>query len=125
MKTWISLRTLLDSLESDTEFNTLDPIGQRMLEWIAVRTQNAAPLHIQEIVRKSEVASPATVHKTIAILEQQGLISVSKDTIDSRRRIVRITTQAEKLLARLSKGVDAWAKALSKTASVRGAKPGK
>ena len=122
MRTWISLRALLDSLESDTGFDRLNPISQRMLEWIAVRLQNSAPLHIQEIVMKSGVASPATVHKAIAILERQGLISVSRDEIDSRRRIVHITPRAERLLAGLSKGVDAWARALAKAPVARGAK---
>lgn len=112
MKTWISLRKLLGSLESDTGLNKLDPIGQRLLEWIAVRTQSAAPLHIQEIVMKSEIASPATIHKTIVTLEQQGLISVNIDEFDSRRRIVRTTIQAERLLAKLSKEVESWAKTL-------------
>jgi len=120
MKTWIALRALLDSLESQTEYKNLDASSQRLLEWIAVRVQKEAPLHIQEIILKSEVASPATVHKLLAILEQEGLISMSVDGSDSRRRIVQITTQASRLFSKLDKGLEAWAKALAKDSASGG-----
>ena len=120
MKTWIALRALLDSLESQTEYKNLDASSQRLLEWIAVRVQKEMPLHIQEIILKSEVASPATVHKLLAILEQEGLISISVDVSDSRRRIVQITTQASRLFSKLDKGLEAWAKALAKDSASGG-----
>ena len=121
MKTWIALRALLDSLESQTEYKNLDASSRRLLEWIAVRVQKEAPLHIQEIILKSEVASPATVHKLLAILEQEGLISMNVDASDSRRRIVQITTQASRLFGKLDKGIETWARALAKDfASVNG-----
>jgi len=109
MDTWISLRKLLDTVSSGTEYAKLDLISQRLLEWIAVRNQKEEPLYVQEIVMKSEVASPATIHKGIAILEREGLITLVTDQVDSRRRIVNISSQAQKLLAKLSRGVDAWA----------------
>jgi len=123
MKTWIALRALLDSLESQTEYKNLDASSQRLLEWIAVRVQKEAPLHIQEIILKSEVASPATVHKLLAILEQEGLISMSVDGSDSRRRIVQTTTQASRLFSKLDKGLEAWAKALAKDLAAGGTRP--
>ena len=109
MDAWISFRNLLDNVTSGTEYAKLDLIGQRLLEWIAVRNQREDPLYVQEIVMKSEVASPATIHKGIAILEREGLITLVTDQVDSRRRIVNISSQAQKLLAKLSRGVDAWA----------------
>ncbi len=108
MDAWISFRNLLDNVTSGTEYAKLDLIGQRLLEWIAVRNQREEPLYVQEIVMKSEVASPATIHKGIAILECEGLITLVTDSADSRRRIVKISSQAQKLLAKLSRGVDAW-----------------
>ena len=109
MDAWISFRNLLDNVTSGTEYAKLDLIGQRLLEWIAVRNQREDPLYVQEIVMKSDVASPATIHKGIAILEREGLITLVTDQVDSRRRIVNISSQAQKLLAKLSRGVDAWA----------------
>ncbi|MFN4960997.1 MAG: hypothetical protein ACK5E2_09260 [Burkholderiales bacterium] len=114
MKTWIALRALLDSLESQTDYKNLDAGSQRLLEWIAVRVQKEAPLYIQEIILRSEVASPATVHKLLATLEHAGLISMTVDVSDSRRRIVQITTQASRLFGKLDKGLEMWARTLAK-----------
>lgn len=112
MKTWIALRALLDSLESESEYSKLDIISQRLLEWISVRNRKDSPLHVQEIVMKSQIASPATVHKTLSLLEQRGLITVTIDAHDSRRRIVAVTAYAERILSKLSKGVETWARSL-------------
>lgn len=119
METWISLKYTLDSVKSGTEYDDLDLISQRMLEWIAVRTETCIPLYVQEIVTKSEIASPATVHKSIAVLQHHGLITITADQEDGRRRIVKITSQAEKLLAKLSKGVDAWVASRARVAAGR------
>jgi len=121
MKTWIALRALLDSAEKDAGYHELDAISQRMLEWIAVRKQNNAPLYIQEIVMKSGVASPATIHKSIALLERLGYLSVTVDGSDTRRRVIQLTAQAERVLRKLSSEVDSWAKSISSgsPASVR------
>ncbi|NBW00406.1 MAG: MarR family transcriptional regulator [Betaproteobacteria bacterium] len=113
MKTWISLRALIESLQSESDYGQLDLISQRLLEWICVRNRKSDPLHVQEIVLKSEIASPATIHKSIALLEERGLITVNIDPHDSRRRIVLVTAHTEKLLLKLSKSVESWAKSVA------------
>ena len=114
MEMWVKLRAALDELEAQVGYDQLDRISRRLLEWIAMRRKNDAVLYIQEIVLKSNVASPATVHKSLYTLEQHGLVSINIDAHDSRRRIVSITASAEKLLTKLSKGVEAWAKSAAK-----------
>ena len=123
MKTWIALRALLDSAEKDAGYHELDAISQRMLEWIAVRKQNNAPLYIQEIVMKSGVASPATIHKSIALLERLGYLSVTVDGTDTRRRVIQLTAQAERVLRRLSNEVDSCAKSISGGSPASARKP--
>jgi DNA-binding MarR family transcriptional regulator len=125
MKTWISLQAVLESLQSETDYGQLDVISQRLLEWISVRNRKTDPLHVQEIVLKSEIASPATIHKSIALLEERGLITVNIDPHDSRRRIVLITAHAEKLLIKLSKGVESWAKSVVQGLEGRNGSSGK
>ncbi len=120
MQAWISLRTLLDNLDSETEFGNLDPFSQRALEWIAIRNQSDDPLYVQEIVMKSQIASPATVHKVISNLERAGMISITTDTEDTRRRVVKITARADKLFSQLSKVVEAWRRSPAETPSSNG-----
>jgi len=68
MNEWIALRNLLDGLEHETTYNKLDPVTQRVLEWVYVRSKSDEPIFVQEIIVKSGIASPATLHKSIAIL---------------------------------------------------------
>lgn len=119
MNTWTSLRTFLDSLESESGYKQVDPISQRILEWISLRNRAGAPLHVQEIIMKSQVASPATVHKSLSTLEYRGLITITIDANDTRRRIVSVTSAAEKLLSKLSRGVESWAKSVGNASGGR------
>lgn len=119
MNTWTSLRTFLDSLESESGYKQVDPISQRILEWISLRNRAGAPLHVQEIIMKSQVASPATVHKSLSTLEYRGLITITIDANDTRRRIVTVTSAAEKLLTKLSRGVESWAKSVGNASGSR------
>lgn len=115
MKTWVSLRQFLDEIESETEYGNLDRTHQRLLEWIAIRGQRDAPLHIQEIVMKSRVASPATIHKVLSNLELLDFISLSVDAEDSRRRIVKITPRTDRLFSKLSKAVESWGRSQARS----------
>lgn len=114
METWIALKKLIDDLESATPYGKVDSISQRLLEWIFVRVQKRETLFIQEIIMTSEIASPATLHKSIAMLEQRGLIHLIVDPLDSRRRIVQVSSQGERLMKELSRGVTSWANSLSR-----------
>jgi DNA-binding MarR family transcriptional regulator len=112
-KTWLSLKQLLDQLESTSDYKAIDSINQRLLEWIYRQVTQGEVLYVQTIVMKSEVASPATIHKGLSILEEQGLISVKIDPTDTRRRIVKTTDRTERLMRKLSESVTAWAKEVS------------
>ncbi len=112
-KTWLSLQQLLEQLESTSDYKAIDSINQRLLEWIYRQVTKGEVLYVQTIVMKSEVASPATIHKGLAILEEHGLISVKVDPTDTRRRIVRTTDRTERLMRKLSESVTAWAKEVS------------
>jgi DNA-binding HxlR family transcriptional regulator len=102
----------MDALNSDTDFKDIDERSQRLLEWIVAHYDADRPMFVQTIVMKSDVASPATIHKGLAILERQNLIQVEIDPQDTRRRIVSPTERARKLLGKLSHRVKAWAESL-------------
>jgi DNA-binding MarR family transcriptional regulator len=60
------------------------------------------------------VASPATVHKALGVLERSGHLEMEVDVIDSRRRIVSPTPKARRLLAKLDRFVSEWATTLKR-----------
>lgn len=108
MITWFLLRKFLRQIELDPEYKKLGALSLLTLEWIALRSELNKPLLVQEIVMQSCVASPAAIHKCIAALQKHGLISVAIDPIDSGRRVVKTTNQADRLFMKLSKKVDDW-----------------
>ena len=112
MNAWLNLRQLLDVVNADTDFKSIDERSQRLLEWIVAHYSPDRPMFVQTIVMKSDVASPATIHKGLAILERGGMISVKVDPEDTGRRIVSPTERAKKLMAKLSQRVKAWADGL-------------
>lgn len=112
MNAWLNLRQLIDALKSETDFNGIDERTQRLLEWIVAHQSADKPMFVQSIVMKSDVASPATVHKSLGLLERQDLIRVEIDPQDTRRRIVTPTERSKKLMSKLSQKVKAWAEDL-------------
>ena len=113
MNAWLNLRELLDVVNNDTDLKSIDERTQRLLEWIVAHYSPERSMFVQTIVMKSEVASPATIHMGLAILEREGLISVVVDPEDTRRRIVSPTDRARKLMSKLSQKVKAWADELA------------
>ena len=113
MNAWLNLRRLVDDIGEDVEYKSIDDRSQRLLEWIIANYAPERPMFVQTIVMKSDVASPATIHKGLSVLEREGLIVVEIDPDDTRRRIVSPTDRAKKIMSRLSRQVKAWADNLS------------
>lgn len=105
---WFALRSVLDEIVNTTDYKSLDPLTQRLFEWIYLRCKEDRPLHTQEILYDSKVASHATIQKNISLLEKVGLINISSDLKDSRRKIITVTSKAHQLVATLSQSVQSW-----------------
>lgn len=105
---WFSLRSALDEMISTTDYKGLDQLTQRLFEWIYLRCKDGRPLHTQEILYDSKVASHATIQKSISLLEKAGLIHIQADRKDSRRKIISTTEKADQLVSALSCRVQSW-----------------
>lgn len=107
---WVELQQLVGQLEATTDMKLIDDMSRRVFEWIYARSVDSQePIFVQTVVMESDVASPATIHKSLSILEREGFISVDVDPADARRRIVSPTERAHKLIKELSKAVAQWA----------------
>lgn len=99
---WANLMQLVRDVENRNGYSKLDTISKRVLEWVSQWSPDT-PLYVQTVITKSEVASPASLHKSLSVLQNQGLLSFQIDPEDSRRRIVTITSKARSLLNRMSR----------------------
>lgn len=102
---WVNLMRLVDEVEERHGYSSLDRVSKRVLEWISTESKPDAPLYVWVIISKSEIASPATIHKSLMILRRRELISVTKDETDSRKRLVCMTRKGRVLLERLFQDV--------------------
>ena len=110
--TWISLRQFIDQATAKTGYDQIDQAAQRLLEWI-INRQESNPngaIFIQTVVLKSDIASPATIFKLIALLQQKKLISVTTDIEDARRKRILPTEKATEHIRELSRLASDWAK---------------
>ncbi len=98
---WVEFRKNLDALEERSGYAALDVTAQRVLEWIAEAEETLPVIHVQTVIMKSGVASPATLHKNLAVLEQEGFLSVTVDQEDTRRRVIKTTPKTRNLFDRL------------------------
>jgi DNA-binding MarR family transcriptional regulator len=83
-------------------YSELDAFSQDLLEWIARRVQLEEGLYVSEIIKHSQIASPATLFKLLTRLKELGLISITEDSHDRRCRRVEITEASQLLFDRLS-----------------------
>lgn len=108
---WLALRQFAQQSIADTELGRLDDISLRLLEWVLNESRSSSePLFMQALVMRANVASPATVYKSVAKLIDIRMIDVIVDSTDTRRRIVRPTPGALKLIDKLAKSTEHWMK---------------
>jgi DNA-binding MarR family transcriptional regulator len=115
MKTnaWLEVRQFIQEAIHNSQFAQLDDISLRLLDWVVVQnSRSAAPLYMQSLVLRANVASPATIYKSVSKLMDQRMIEVTVDPEDTRRRIVRPSPTTLKLMDRLGSRTDAWIKSL-------------
>jgi DNA-binding MarR family transcriptional regulator len=113
MNAWLEVRQFIQEAIHNSEFAQLDDISLRLLDWVVVQnSRSAAPLYMQSLVLRANVASPATIYKSVSKLMDQHMIEVTVDPEDTRRRIVRPSPTTLKLMDRLGSRTDAWIKSL-------------
>ncbi|MEN9996870.1 MAG: hypothetical protein RL462_1646 [Pseudomonadota bacterium] len=62
--------------KSSIDLSGIDDVGKKLLEIIAIRSAQGQPLVVTQTMELSDIASPATIHRRIAVLLKAGLIQV-------------------------------------------------
>jgi hypothetical protein len=111
-KAWVQLQAALSEARRTTGLEAVDPLSQRLWEWIAANSSSHKTIHMQTLVMESGVASPASIFKCADTLEREGLLNVTVDEKDARRRIISLTPKSVKLLHKLDQLTRQFAKKL-------------
>lgn len=62
--------------QSSVNLSGIDDVGKKLLEAIAIKSAQGHPLVVTQTMELSDIASPATIHRRIALLLKAGLIQV-------------------------------------------------
>ena len=98
---------LAEALRGLPTLAALDPLEERILEFVARASQTKDRLSVRDMMAQSELGSPATLHTRITSMREKGWLQLT-DTEDARRKQVELTQAALKHFDRLG---EAFAKA--------------
>jgi DNA-binding MarR family transcriptional regulator len=102
---------LTEALRGLPTLAALDPLEERILEFVARATQTKNRLSVRDMMAQSELGSPATLHARITSMREKGWLQLT-DTEDARRKQIELTPAALKHFDKLA---DAFAKAAKGT----------
>ncbi|WP_430227058.1 winged helix-turn-helix domain-containing protein [Paraburkholderia tropica] len=102
---------LTEALRGLPALSALDPLEEKILEFVARATQNKDRLSVKDMMAHSELGSPATLHGRISSMCEKGWIMLN-DTEDARRKQIELTPAALKHFDKLA---EAFAKAAKGT----------
>jgi DNA-binding MarR family transcriptional regulator len=98
---------LAEALRGLPTLPTLDPLEERILEFVARVSQTKDRLSVRDMMAQSELGSPATLHARITSMRDKGWLQLT-DTEDARRKQIELTPAA---LRHFDKLAEAFAKA--------------
>ncbi|VVD31132.1 winged helix-turn-helix domain-containing protein [Paraburkholderia dioscoreae] len=84
---------LTEALRGLPMLAALDPLEERILEFVARATRAKDRLSVRDMMAQSELGSPATLHARITSMREKGWIMLS-DTEDARRKQIELTQAA-------------------------------
>ncbi len=96
---------LAKALENSSTLPILEPLEEKMMRMIAVANIKNERLSVKDMMAKSELSSPATVHKNIHALIKKRWIYL-EDTEDARRKQLQLTSEAKRHFVKLEKMMD-------------------
>jgi len=98
---------LTEALRGLPTLAALDPLEEKILEFVARTAQKNDRLSVRDMMTHSELGSPATLHARITSMREKGWL-ILRDTEDTRRKQIELTPAA---LRHFDKLAEAFAKA--------------
>ncbi|MGN6083221.1 winged helix-turn-helix domain-containing protein [Trinickia sp.] len=98
---------LTEALRGLPALPALDPLEEKILEFVARTTQKNDRLSVRDMMAQSQLGSPATLHARVTSMREKGWLTLS-DTEDTRRKQIELTPAALKHFDKLA---EAFAKA--------------
>jgi DNA-binding MarR family transcriptional regulator len=92
---------LAEALRGLPALPPLDPLEERLLDLIASARQKQERLSVRDVMAKSDLGAPATLHTRLKSMRAKGWILLTQ-TEDARRKQVELTAAALQHFDKLS-----------------------
>ena len=83
-------------LTTKGRLNDLEPVCSRLLDEVAVAYAGDSPLTVTGLMGLSHIASPATLHRKMQLLLQEGLIELTVDSENKRSKFVMLSRKGKR-----------------------------
>lgn len=93
---------LSEAIRGLPSLTPLDPLEERILALVAKAGKGEERLSVRDMMAKSELGAPATVHTRLKSMREKGWIMLT-DTEDTRRKQIELTQAALQYFDKLSK----------------------
>lgn len=84
---------LAEALKGLPSLPSLDPLEERILEFVARSGKTGAQLSVRQMIANESLGSPATLHARLKSMREKGWIMLA-DTDDTRRKDIQLTQAA-------------------------------
>lgn len=98
---------LKQAVEDVTKLETLDAIEEQILQFIAKTYLAGETLCVTDLVAKSGIASPVTIHKRLKHLRRTGYIRIEPVANEYPKKNVSLTPNAVRYFNELARGLRA------------------
>lgn len=99
--TYIRFLNLAKALRSITKFPQLDPIEERILNYLAGFWLSGEPATVVESINGSSDISPSTAHRRLKSLRKKGYIDLNIDERDNRIKYIVQTELTKQYFSQL------------------------
>lgn len=103
MTNYITFLKLKQNLEAKQKNNPLDPTGEKLLEQVAIHYAQEKSLTVTEAMKLEKIASPATIHRKLTELINEGWVEFAFEGTNKRTKYIIPTAKLNKYFENLSK----------------------
>jgi DNA-binding MarR family transcriptional regulator len=87
------------------KFPAMSPLSQKILDQIALNEMGDNPLTVREMLDFDQIASPATIHKHLAMLRKSDYVTAQSDNQDKRTKYLTLSPLGDEYIDHLSKAI--------------------
>ena len=87
------------------KFPAMSPLSQKILDQIALYAMGDKPLTIRKMLDFDQIASPATIHKHLAMLRKSDFVTAQSNGQDNRTKYLTLSPLGDEYIDHLSKAI--------------------